>query len=354
LPSVVLQNIIKIYDKNFIAVSIEKLEIRDGEFFVLLGPSGCGKTTTLRIIAGLIRPTQGRVFVSNRDITDLPPEKRNITMVFQNFALFPHMNVYENIAYGLRMRNMKEEDIRKRVQETAKLLRIENLLHRRIDHLSGGQQQRVGVARAIAPHPDIILFDEPLSNLDAKLREEVRFELKEVHKRIGTTAVYVTHDQAEAMVMADRIGIMNKGKIIQMGSPEEIYKRPKNLFVAGFIGIMTPLSVDVLEIKNEKNLIVKLETGEIVEVKGDVKKLGKAVLILRPETLELIEKDIKEDNIIKAKLLKKVYLGSEEEYRIELGGKEVRMKVKPHKYSYKIGEFVNVKIIKENSWVVQE
>jgi ABC-type sugar transport system ATPase subunit len=350
MPEVVLEGIEKVYGKKVIASSIDYLKIEDGEFFVLLGPSGCGKTTTLRIIAGLIKPTKGRVLVGGKDITDLPPEKRNITMVFQNFALFPHLNVYENIAYGLKMRKLSKDVIDQRVRDAARLMRIEDLLDRRIDQLSGGQQQRVGVARAIAPHPDIILFDEPLSNLDAKLREEVRFELKEVHKKIGTTSVYVTHDQAEAMVMADRIAVMRSGKIIQIGGPKEIYFRPKNLFVAGFIGIMSELPVEVLE-KNGEDLRVRLATGDVINSKGEVQAGEKGYMIVRPESVEILPKDSEErENVVEGKLVNSIFLGSEVEYRVLIGDIEVRTKIKPHEDVYKPGENIKLRIL--SSWVV--
>ncbi len=352
MPEVVLEGIKKIYGKNVIASSIDYLKIEDGEFFVLLGPSGCGKTTTLRIVAGLVKPNEGRVYVGGKDITDLPPEKRNITMVFQNFALFPHLNVYENIAYGLRTRKLPKDIIEQRVRDAARLMRIENLLDRRIDQLSGGQQQRVGVARAIAPHPDIILFDEPLSNLDAKLREEVRFELKEVHRKIGTTAIYVTHDQAEAMVMADRIAVMRSGKIVQIGTPKEIYFKPKNLFVAGFIGIMSQVPVEVLE-RDGESLKVKLKSGEVLNAKGEVDRGREAFMIVRPESVEVLPPDSEEvSNVVQGKLLRSIFLGSEIEYRVEIGGVEVRVKIKPHEDKYKPGDMVKIKL--NPSWVVEE
>ncbi len=351
MPEVVLEGIKKIYGKSVLASSIDYLKIEDGEFFVLLGPSGCGKTTTLRIIAGLIKPTEGRLYVGGKDITDLPPEKRNITMVFQNFALFPHLNVFENIAYGLKMRKLPKDEIETRVKDAARLMRIDQLLDRKIDQLSGGQQQRVGVARAIAPHPDIILFDEPLSNLDAKLREEVRFELKEVHKQIGTTSVYVTHDQAEAMVMADRIAVMRAGKIVQLGKPKEIYFRPKNLFVAGFIGIMSHLPVEVLESDGE-NLKVRLETGAVISSRGLLSAGEKGFMIIRPESLEVVSKESDDENIVKGLLVNSIFLGNEVEYRIKVGNEEIRAKLKPHEDKYKPGEEVNLKIM--NSWVVKD
>ena len=249
------------------------------------------------------------------------------------------------------MRNLEENEIKERVQSAARLMRIENLLNRRIDHLSGGQQQRVGVARAIAPHPDVILFDEPLSNLDAKLREEVRFELKEVHRRIGTTSIYVTHDQAEAMVMADRVAIMNQGKIVQIGTPKEIYLKPKNLFVAGFMGIMSALEVEVIDVV-DKEVVVKTKSGKVIKTSGEVKKGEKAYLILRPETMELTEKE--EENVLKAKLKQSVYLGGEVEYRVLIEDTEVRMRLKPHEDRYKVNDEIMIKVVKETSWVVSE
>ncbi len=212
------------------------LEIEDGEFMALLSPSGSGKSTLLYIIAGIYRPTRGRIYFDDRDVTDLPPKNRNVGLVFQNWALYPHMSVFENIAFPLELRKTPKNEIERKVKEIAEMLKIENLLDRYPWQLSGGQQQRVAIARALVKEPDVLLLDDPLSNLDAPLRIEVRAELKRLQKELGITAVYVTHDQAEALAMADRIAVIKDGKLLQVGTPEEIYERPKHKFVGGFIG----------------------------------------------------------------------------------------------------------------------
>ncbi len=219
-----------------VAVNNLTLDVEDGEFIVLLGPSGCGKTTTLRIIAGLERPTEGRVFFGDRDVTDLPPRKRNVSMVFQSYAVWPHMTVYDNIAFPLKIKGVPKNEIERKVKWAASLLQIDDLLDRYPHQLSGGQRQRVAVARAIVVEPDVLLMDEPLSNLDALLRVKMRSELKKLQRRIKVTTIYVTHDQVEAMTMGDRIAVLNKGRLMQVGTPYEVYHHPANLFVAGFVG----------------------------------------------------------------------------------------------------------------------
>lgn len=239
MADVKLVNVVKRFGKT-IAVNNVSLDIADKEFFVLLGPSGCGKTTTLRIVAGLEFPDEGKVYIGGRDVTYLDPVDRDVAMVFQNYALYPNMTVYENIAFPLKIRRRKlkisDDEIRERVMEVAKLLQIENLLNRKPKELSGGQQQRVALARALVRRPKVWLMDEPLSNLDALLRIAMRAELKRLEKELGVTTIYVTHDQAEAMSMADRIAVMNQGRVVQIGTPEEIYYKPNHIFVAGFIG----------------------------------------------------------------------------------------------------------------------
>ncbi|HJZ81433.1 MAG TPA: ABC transporter ATP-binding protein [Pyrinomonadaceae bacterium] len=212
------------------------LEINDGEFVVLLGPSGCGKTTTLRMIAGLESPTSGEIFIAGQPVKDLPPPRRDVAMVFQSYALYPHMTIAQNIGYPLRVRKLRDDQIRKQVRETARLLEIEALLQRKPRELSGGERQRVALARAIVRHPRAFLMDEPLSNLDAKLRLQMRMELKHLQQQLGTTTVYVTHDQAEAMTLGHRVAVMNKGRLQQFAPPREIYHRPANRFVAEFVG----------------------------------------------------------------------------------------------------------------------
>jgi len=236
MAGVILKNIHKIYDKKNQVIKNLDLEIIDGEFLVLVGPSGCGKSTILRMIAGLEEVNSGEIFIGDRKVNDVPPKDRDIAMVFQNYALYPHMTVYDNMAFGLKMRKFKKDVIDQRVKEAAGILDLHELLDRKPKQLSGGQRQRVALGRAIVREPKVFLMDEPLSNLDAKLRVQTRFELKKLHKRLGATFIYVTHDQVEAMTMGDRIVILDKGVIQQVGTPDEVYHRPENVFVAGFIG----------------------------------------------------------------------------------------------------------------------
>ena len=235
----------KRFGRNIVAVNRMNLEVTDGEFLVLLGPSGCGKTTTMRMVAGLEEVTDGTILIDDLDVTDLPPRKRNVSMIFQNYAVWPHMTVYENIAYALRLKRMEKTEIDRIVKDVVGMTRIGELLERFPSQLSGGQQQRVAVARAIAVQPKIFLMDEPLSNLDAKLRVSMRTELKAIHAKTGATTVFVTHDQSEAMSMADRIVIMKDGDVVQVGTPDDVYHRSANLFVADFIGTPPTNFMDV-------------------------------------------------------------------------------------------------------------
>ena len=237
MASVTLKNIRKVYDKSFVAVDDFNLEIEDKEFIVLVGPSGCGKSTTLRMIAGLEDITGGELYIGDRLVNEVEPKNRNIAMVFQNYALYPHMTVYDNIAFGLKMRKEPKKIIDEKVRAAAEILEISDLLKRKPKALSGGQRQRVAIGRAIVRDPDVFLMDEPLSNLDAKLRSQMRTELIKLRRRLNTTFVYVTHDQTEAMTLGDRIVIMNEGHIMQVGTPQEVFERPQNTFVAGFIGM---------------------------------------------------------------------------------------------------------------------
>ena len=236
MAQVVLSGINKFYDGNVHAVKDVNLEIRDREFMVFVGPSGCGKTTTLRMIAGLEAISSGDIKIGPQRVNDLAPMDRDIAMVFQNYALYPHMSVFDNMAFGLKMRKFEKDEIRKRVQDAADILGIHDLLKRKPRQLSGGQRQRVALGRAIVRHPQVFLFDEPLSNLDAKLRVQMRVELKKLHQRLGTTAIYVTHDQVEAMTLGDRVVVMKDGVVQQVGEPLDLYHSPATRFVAGFIG----------------------------------------------------------------------------------------------------------------------
>src|SRR5467141_4519858 len=235
MAQVALRNIVKTFDKTPAVQGID-LDISDREFIVLVGPSGCGKSTTLRMIAGLEEATSGEIYIGDQLVNDVPPKDRDIAMVFQNYALYPHMTVFENMSFGLRLKKFPKAEIKERVQGAARILDITELLDRRPKQLSGGQRQRVAMGRAIVRNPKVFLFDEPLSNLDAKLRVHMRTEIKKVHQKVRTTTVYVTHDQVEAMTLADRVVVMNAGLIEQAGAPNDLYHSPATLFVAGFIG----------------------------------------------------------------------------------------------------------------------
>lgn len=284
-------NIVKKFG-NFIALKGITVNIKHGEFFTFLGPSGCGKTTFLRCIAGFELVDEGKIYFDDEDVTLLPAHKRNTGMVFQNYALWPHMNVYDNVAYGLKIRKFPKHEVDKRVREVLKLVHLEGLEKRTPHQLSGGQQQRVALARALVINPRVLLLDEPLSNLDAKLRLEMRAELKSLQKRLDITTIYVTHDQEEAMSVSDRIAVMGMGVIKQVGTPEEIYFRPKDPFVADFVGQGTFINGEVIDAQ-DKILIVELEggLGKVKAVPSDltnIPKVGEKVLItIRPESFEL-------------------------------------------------------------------
>jgi putative spermidine/putrescine transport system ATP-binding protein len=274
-----LQGLAKRYG-DFAAVREVSLQVADGEFLVLLGPSGCGKTTTLRMVAGFIEPTAGTVLLGGTDVTFLPPWKRNAGLVFQSYALFPHLTVAQNVAFGLEMRKLARADIARRVEETLALVRLAGYGGRLPRQLSGGQQQRVALARALAIRPDVLLLDEPLSNLDAKLRQEVRVEIRELQRQLGLTTVMVTHDQEEALTMADRLVVMNEGAVCQVGTQRDLYERPADRFVAGFVGRTTFLAGKV-----EAPGRFRTEGGLGLACSGGVP--GAGVLALRPERLEI-------------------------------------------------------------------
>lgn len=279
---IIFENITKSYDKVKALDNIN-FEVKEGELIALLGPSGCGKTTLLRIIAGLLNEDDGKILVDNKDITKLTPQERNTALVFQNYALFPHMTVYENIAYGLKIRKINKIEIEKQVDEILEKVGLKEYKNRKIQHLSGGQQQRVALGRALVIKPNLLLFDEPLSNLDEKLRRAMREEIKSIQKELGITSIYVTHDQEEALSIADRIVVMDRGKIQQIGTPMEIYHKPKNEFVANFIG-----QANIFE-----TIIEKTDEGYKGNILGKDIYLdlneniinGTAKILLRPEEL---------------------------------------------------------------------
>ncbi len=295
MATIKLENLTKKFDK-VIAVNKVSLTINDGEFIILLGPSGCGKTTTLLTIAGIYKPTAGAIYMNGMLMNNIPPRYRKIGMVFQNYALYPHMTVFENIAFPLRtLKNISKNDVKIRVEELAKKMRITSLLERKPSELSGGQQQRVAIARALAKEPQTLLFDEPLSNLDAKLRIVMRGELKRLQETLGITTVYVTHDQSEAMALADRIAVFNHGLLQQVGSPEEVYYSPRNIFVAGFLGSpsMNFLRDTHLTRKKGKTYVEK-EGKKLVEIPPqNLNKLKddsdrNLILGFRPEDCEIV------------------------------------------------------------------
>src|SRR5271165_3116748 len=258
MAQVSIRRIVKEYDAGVQAVKGIDLDIADEEFVMLVGPSGCGKSTTLRMIAGLEEITSGEISIGGEVVNDVPPRDRDIAMVFQNYALYPHMSVFDNMAFGLKLRKFPKTEIKRRVDEAARILDIEALLERKPKALSGGQRQRVAMGRAIVRNPKVFLFDEPLSNLDAKLRVQMRTEIKKVHQKVTTTTVYVTHDQIEAMTLADRVVIMNAGRIDQIGTPYEVYHNPKTKFVAGFIGSPTMNLLPCRLVQNGSGLTVSL------------------------------------------------------------------------------------------------
>ncbi len=301
MPNIVLKHITKRFG-NTVAVNDLNLEIEDRDFVILLGPSGCGKTTTLRMIAGLETPTEGEIYIGDRLVfsskrgIDISPDKRDIGFLFQNYALWPHMTVYQNIAFGLENLKWKKDKIKERVEELTHLLKIEELLDRYPSELSGGQQQRVAIARTLAPSPKVLLMDEPLSNLDAKLRTEMRAELKRLHKEIASTFVYVTHDQLEAMTLATKISLINQGVLQQFESPLKIYDRPANLFVADFIGnpTMNFIDVSLKKVEGKRYHLVNDDLEIVFEKEGGPEDVGKELVIgIRPEDIKISESGLK-------------------------------------------------------------
>ncbi|ELY85447.1 ABC transporter ATP-binding protein [Natrialba taiwanensis] len=287
MARVQLEHVTKRYE-DITAVDDVSMEIEDGEFVTFVGPSGCGKSTTMETVAGLTKPTEGQVYIGEKDVTTLAPKDRGVAMVFQNIALFPHMNVFENISFGLRLRKYDDEEVSRRVEQAADIVQLEGMLDRMPDEMSGGQRQRVAIARAIVRNPDVFLMDEPLANLDAKLRVHMRTELQRLHRELGTTIIYVTHDQAEAMTMSNRIAVLNEGRLQQLAPPLECYNRPANLFVAGFIGSpsMNFMEGELTEAGFQSdNVDVELEPEQVPGVGvGDELTLG-----VRPEDVHIAE-----------------------------------------------------------------
>ncbi len=317
MANVIIKNLVKRFNE-FTAVDNLSIEIKDKEFAVLVGPSGCGKTTTLRIIAGLEEATSGQIFIGDRLVNHVQPKDRDIAMVFQNYALYPHMNVYDNMAIGLKLRNFPKKEIVERVGETASILGIENLLKRKPRELSGGQRQRVAVGRAIVKKPKVFLFDEPLSNLDAKLRVTMRAEISKLHRQLEATIIYVTHDQVEAMTMANRIFIMDSGRLQQSGPPLEVYKKPNNKFVAGFIGSPAMNFINAVLTKEDGLLFINADGIRLKVPDGFSSRLkdyiGREIVFgVRPEDIydKRFYSDAQSSNTLKAKIDVIEPLGSE-------------------------------------------
>ena len=300
--------------KRFAEVAVDDifLEIASGEFFSLLGPSGCGKTTTLRLIAGFEQPTAGRVLLDGQDLSAVPPNKRNVNTVFQSYALFPFLNVFDNVAFGLRNRKLPKPELTRLVNEALDLVRLRQFAKRRPGQLSGGQQQRVALARALVLQPSVLLLDEPLGALDAKLRRSLKVELKALQEQVGITFLYVTHDQEEALTMSDRLAVMRAGKLVQVGGPHEIYEEPADTYVADFLGVSNMMEVDVVERGPGPGCAVKLGDGPwVLDVeRGETDGSPRAFVVIRPERVRIEEFGSAGPNRVPAMVERLVYLGS--------------------------------------------
>jgi multiple sugar transport system ATP-binding protein len=338
LTTLSIRNLTKRYG-NLTALENFSLEISSGEFMVLLGPSGCGKTTVLRCIAGLTDITSGAIYIGEELVNKLPPKDRDVAMVFQNYSLYPHMNVYDNIAFPLKMRKTDKNQINDRVQKIASLLNIGNLLIRKPKEISGGQMQRVALGRALVREPKIFLMDEPLSNLDAKLRTEMRVEIKKLQKEVGITTLYITHDQAEAMSMADNVGIMDAGKMLQFGSPQKVYNEPANQFVGSFMGI-PPMNFLKFRIVREKSMFLKLDSNNSFEqdsksmieipatLSANIQKTKEETIILgvRPKDITVLRSDEDFDGLrLKGEVTYIELLGDDSIAELKLGQGSVKI-----------------------------
>lgn len=326
MSAVTIKNVSKSFGDNTVLHDFSQV-FADGEFVTLLGPSGCGKTTMLRMIAGFEKPTTGEIYVGETlvsgDKTFLPPEKRNMGMVFQSYAVWPHMNVYDNVAYPLTIKRMNKTDMKKKVEKVLSIVHLGQYAQRYPNQLSGGQQQRVALARALVAEPNLLLLDEPLSNLDAKLRESMRFEIKEIQQSLGIAVVYVTHDQTEAMAMSDRIFLINRGVVQQSGRPDEIYNHPNNQFVADFLG-----KVEFLKGESKDGRIHLLGTDQYLPYDGE--KRGMVEIAIRPENITMSAPG---DAGLKGRVDKRYYLGDSADWRIALGKTNLRVITEGRRFS---------------------
>jgi iron(III) transport system ATP-binding protein len=315
-----------------IALDDVSLDIAAGELFFLLGPSGCGKSTLLRLIAGLHEPTGGRLWFNNRDVTNLGTERRNAVMCFQSYALWPHMSVADNVRFGLRVRGFSRKDQMRRIDEVLRMVQMKPYAHRKPNQLSGGQQQRVALARALVVNPDCLLLDEPLSNLDAKLRHEMRGEIRQICKTSGCTTIYVTHDQKEALSIADRIAVMQSGRIVQVGTPGELYHKPNSSFVADFIG-HTNLLRAKLASRDAQGCTYQTAAGTIrVPSDGETVPMGDAIISIRPEQMRVANDRTPRDNRFVGKVIETTFLGEASEHMLDVGGQRVRIVSAPPRF----------------------
>jgi spermidine/putrescine ABC transporter ATP-binding subunit len=320
-----LQNVTKRYG-SLVANDQINLGILRGELMTLLGPSGCGKTTALRCITGHLTPDEGQVFIDGEDVTNVPTHKRELGMVFQNFALFPHMTVFDNVDFPLMIRGLPKDERREMVVEALRLIRMEEYGEHYPRQLSGGQQQRVGLARALVYRPKVLLLDEPLSNLDAKLREQMRFDIKDLQRRLDITAVYVTHDQAEALALSDRVAVMNQGRIEQVGTPDEIYDQPGSQFVADFIGLSDFIEGTLLSVGAEKAVVAVDDLRFVLPASPKMRLHEKLLFFIRPNDIELFSPDhAGGENTFDGVVNKMTYLGDKVDYRVAVGSLELRV-----------------------------
>ncbi len=354
MAGISMQDVGKTFGKTE-AVSNVGFDIRDGEFAVFVGPSGCGKSTLLRLIAGLEDVGSGSIAFDGRDVTEQAPAERGVAMVFQSYALYPHMNVYDNMAFGLKLAKTDKHSMVERVRETARILQIEHLLARKPRELSGGQRQRVAIGRAIVRQPRVFLFDEPLSNLDAALRVQMRIELKRLHRELGTTMIYVTHDQVEAMTLADRIVVLNEGRVEQIGTPLELYHHPRNLFVAGFIGSpkMNFLSATIAACDGNQ-VTLDLGTGRpVIAAVADAKSLqpgAKVTLGLRPEHLT----DTSGEGQLEGEVIALEHLGSETYVHLAYGNDEPLVIKSAGDTAIEVGQHVSVVVPPQACYLFDE
>ncbi|WP_329101027.1 ABC transporter ATP-binding protein [Micromonospora sp. NBC_01699] len=336
------------------AVDDVDIHIAAGEFFTLLGPSGCGKTTTLRMVAGFYFPTSGRIRFGAEDVTRMPPNKRDAGMVFQNYALFPHLSVAQNVAYGLKIRKVGRVESRRRVEEALGQVHLAGYGGRRIDQLSGGQQQRVALARALVIRPRTLLLDEPLSNLDAKLREETRTEIRRIQRDAGTTSLYVTHDQAEAMAMSDRIAVMESGRVQQVGSPREIYHRPATSFVARFIGRSNVLSLPVVDATADSVTVRLPGDGEIrvpAPAEHGLAATDTALVSIRPEHIGLGA--VTDPDALSGRVTELEFTGMATTLTVDVAGESVQVAAVEVPAGLSVGDQVGLRLTAARTWVVR-